>query len=679
MKQKILLPLFIFMAVFFCLSEKSIASAKVSIKVQKGTCYVTGSGEMKKNQILPDKKKAKIKKLVLGKGVTSIPEGSFSGCKNMTSVKISKTVKKLGPFSFAGSKIRTLTIPNTVKYLGEDLFSNCKKLKKVKMPGKFWFIHQEDPDSSITILNSKSDTIEQVTFTTDLDYSTPGMIFCNNLFVKKKDARFVSVDGVVYTKDKKVLVRVPSLRESIETIKECEIFPFAAVNYGASSEDDYGGLINLKKIVLGSNIKKIEDEKYYESSRGDETFQGTLEEIVIQTKLLSEKDVTKLYEFFQNKKVIAKSLSDAGYMELDSDGFLMKDSLLKFYMGKAKKIEIPDKVTEIGEDAFSGQKLTSVVIGKNVKTIGENAFSDNEKLKTVTLNEGLETIGNGAFRYTGIEEIQIPSTVTTIGEFAFGGTELKEINIPDTVKTIGQNAFYYNKSLKKAVLPESMTVVPDGIFSECPELSDVTLSKETTEIEAWAFNECPKIDIQKILDYPKLKYIRCIAFYGVPFKKLTIPSHIEVIEQHAFYLSSVHPGYKTKKTVTMESFGTSLEVESFHMRKLTFVFPDDFSKTYTEIMRGARITGSPKNKFIKKTFFWHKVEGAEGYQIKVYDDKKCKKLLKTVNVNKNENKRVIGVYYKDKNRQIFVKIRPKKKVKGKTVYGKWSKVLKYGY
>ena len=46
-------------------------------------------------------------------------------------------------------------------------------------------------------------------------------------------------------------------------------------------------------------------------------------------------------------------------------------------------------------------KLTTLTIGKNVKTIGKNAFSGCKKLKTITLKTSLltaKTVGANAFK-----------------------------------------------------------------------------------------------------------------------------------------------------------------------------------------------------------------------------------------------------------------------------------------
>ena len=58
------------------------------------------------------------------------------------------------------------------------------------------------------------------------------------------------------------------------------------------------------------------------------------------------------------------------------------------------------KVTAIANGAIKNNKnVTSVVIGKNIQTIGKSAFEGNKKLKKITLNgNNVRTIGKNAFK-----------------------------------------------------------------------------------------------------------------------------------------------------------------------------------------------------------------------------------------------------------------------------------------
>ena len=132
-----------------------------------------------------------------------------------------------------------------------------------------------------------------------------------------------------------------------------------------------------------------------------------------------------------------------------------------------KAVNVPDtvtigsttyKVTEISEGAFEGDtKLTTVKIGKNVKTIGDSAFAKCTALKTVVFGSDVETIGANAFKKDKkLTKIVIPSGVTKIETNAFYQcTSLKTIQFKGKkVPTIGKNAF-------KRIAAKAVIKVPD--------------------------------------------------------------------------------------------------------------------------------------------------------------------------------------------------------------------------
>ncbi|MBN4083818.1 leucine-rich repeat domain-containing protein, partial [Mycoplasma sp. CSL10137] len=99
------------------------------------------------------------------------------------------------------------------------------------------------------------------------------------------------------------------------------------------------------------------------------------------------------------------------------------------------EIIIPESVTIIGEDAFSGNKsLTSVSMPK-VTTIKEHAFSGNTSLISVSMPE-VTTIGDYAFRWNkSLTSVSMPE-VTTIGYSIFDEVELlsfERSNLPENM------------------------------------------------------------------------------------------------------------------------------------------------------------------------------------------------------------------------------------------------------
>lgn len=90
-------------------------------------------------------------------------------------------------------------------------------------------------------------------------------------------------------------------------------------------------------------------------------------------------------------------------------------------------LTVPEKVgeytvTAIGEYSFHNSGLTSVTLGKGVKSVGEAAFICNDLLTTVSLPDGLTSIGVNAFRYcSSLKSIVLPATLQSVGVCSFVG------------------------------------------------------------------------------------------------------------------------------------------------------------------------------------------------------------------------------------------------------------------
>ena len=70
----------------------------------------------------------------------------------------------------------------------------------------------------------------------------------------------------------------------------------------------------------------------------------------------------------------------------DINDFVIENGVLKKYNGSEQVIKVPNSVTSIGEEAFSGcTGLTSVEIPDSVIEIGEDAFDGcNDNLVIIT-------------------------------------------------------------------------------------------------------------------------------------------------------------------------------------------------------------------------------------------------------------------------------------------------------
>lgn len=103
----------------------------------------------------------------------------------------------------------------------------------------------------------------------------------------------------------------------------------------------------------------------------------------------------------------------------DKDGWCIKDGVLYAYRGLANEVTIPNTVTEIYSNAFSGDfgygaKLTKVTIPGSVKTIDSQAFSFTNA-DIIYIEEGVSKIGASAFSDSYIDEIHFPESITEAG------------------------------------------------------------------------------------------------------------------------------------------------------------------------------------------------------------------------------------------------------------------------
>ena len=131
-----------------------------------------------------------------------------------------------------------------------------------------------------------------------------------------------------------------------------------------------------------------------------------------------------------------------------------------------------DEATVIQDDNY--KQLAEVTIpstvtinGKSYKVtgIGNSAFYDCWKISSVTLPDGLVSIGNLSFRNIGIKEIAFPNTLKSIGDEAFRHCWLiTEIKLPDKLESIGELAFSYISNLRKVVLPSTIQSIGGWAF-----------------------------------------------------------------------------------------------------------------------------------------------------------------------------------------------------------------------
>ena len=194
-------------------------------------------------------------------------------------------------------------------------------------------------------------------------------------------------------------------------------------------------------------------------------------------------------------------------------------------------------VTAVRANAFKNKALTSLVIGANVKTIGESAFEGCYNIKSLTLNDKLEVIEARAFYDAGSgKNYSLPSTLKTIGNSAFYscGTP-EELVIPANVETIGAYAFAFSANTKTLIFEEGSKLAE--IKANTFQYSGLTSLEVPSNIESIgkeAFTKCWYLESVTLSE--GVKYIGIGAFenVGSTLKSFTIPTSVTYIGESAF-------------------------------------------------------------------------------------------------------------------------------------------------
>lgn len=175
---------------------------------------------------------------------------------------------------------------------------------------------------------------------------------------------------------------------------------------------------------------------------------------------------------------------------------------------------------------FHNMTSFTATIGKLVTKDSDGIFKLCTGLKSVTLEDGLTSIGKETFfGCFGLTSINIPKTVTSIEESVFNGcTGLTSIEISGSVTSIGRSAFYNCSKLTSIALPNSVTAIGDGAFGGCTGL-------ERMEVEN--INMLYKIDFGNEEANP-LYFAHHLYMDGKEVTELKIPDNVESIGAYAF-------------------------------------------------------------------------------------------------------------------------------------------------
>ena len=229
-------------------------------------------------------------------------------------------------------------------------------------------------------------------------------------------------------------------------------------------------------------------------------------------------------------------------------------------------VTIGNKVQVLPNYFLKGARITSITLPASLSSIWTSAFQDCSLLTSVSVPSSVTNIWSYAFSgCTSLKSLALPSGLTTINPYLCDGcTSLKSITIPSNVSQIGNNAFQNCTGLTAINIPNQVSTIGSNAFSGCTGLSSLTIPENITSIGSNAFSSCNNI---KSLTWNAINLTTNGGIYTNNIEKVTIGSKVQTIPANFVANSKITAiAFPTSvKTIGTNAFDncTSLKAISF--------------------------------------------------------------------------------------------------------------------
>lgn len=424
----------------------------------------------------------------LHSGITKIGAGAFFNCTSLKNITLPPLLDTLSDRLFEASALAHITVPFNVKSLGDKAFYNCTSLASVNLSeglteigdSVFWkcaFKSLTIPSTVQTIgislvqncTNLKSLTFADIKHSQLLKWEAYGVLGCTALESLEFPPKLEKINGE-FAQGCKELAKV-IIPESVKIIEHyafsyCSALTEIVIPKGVEtlSRGIFLGCTALKKLTLPFVGEKWVKEKGVvnpEAQTNTENRRSRLEflfwnysshtNVSTLNKRLYKEDLT-LGPYYTNLTEVEVTNAT----EIPVDAFINCTAI--------RHITLNDGIESIGDTAFCGcDALESVMIGQEAQTIKDASFS-----ACVDKNDKGQVVG-------GLKSIVVPDNVISIGNnFCSGDGALTKAVIGAKVQEFGNNAFLSCNALKELVFKNpnpaafyaySFSKLPQGVES----------------------------------------------------------------------------------------------------------------------------------------------------------------------------------------------------------------------
>ena len=392
-----------------------------------------------------------------GKKVTEIGNGAFSECKSMKTLVIGNCVTAIGANAFGECTLLTdVVLPDSVTDVGKYAFASCTNLVSVtigRQVAHIGYYAFSECEKLVEVINNSALKIEK-----GIDDDDLGRVGYYALDVRAGEKSAIDRrDGCLFYRhgDTVYLLGYTGDRTALTLPDDYDGSAYEIYKFAFYRCD------TLESVIIGNSVKRIGEEAFYHCDN--------LRVVGIPDQ------ITDIGE-------------DAFYNCPITEATLPSCAISAISVKKLETVVITSG--DIEKEAFYyAENLTSVTLGNGVKTIGTYAFAGSKKLKTLIIKDKVTEIGASAFsdcvisdiyitdiamwcRISGVENLMESGSEKTL---YLNGEAITDLVIPDGITAIGTSTFYGVKNLISVTVPTSVISIGEFAFRNCNNLKSITL------------------------------------------------------------------------------------------------------------------------------------------------------------------------------------------------------------
>ncbi len=357
-------------------------------------------------------KAEQLKIVALPNDLNVIPTYAFYGCSNLCDIDIPSQVTNISSNAFYEcTSLKEITLPSTIVSIGNDAFYNCDSLTSVSIPASL------------------------------MNLGAGAFSACSSLkeiLVAKENTAFCSIDGILYSKDKKKLIQYPCAKPD-------KVFAFS------------------------NELNNYSFSGFYECNNIEEFKTDNNDRYVAVDGVLYSKDMKELKLYPRGKRDLSFTVPN-GVEEIQSHAFSSNDYITSVFLSDSVK-------TLKSYSFFECGSLIRFKYGKSLTTIDKTAFLSTYIVELYDLRDGDKVIfKEGIFK---IHHKMDESILTYSGDYVFANSNDKmylvkytgsdsEIYLPtDFEYAINSYVLYENDSVRAVHIPTNATEIKKNAFFGC--------------------------------------------------------------------------------------------------------------------------------------------------------------------------------------------------------------------